>query len=373
MSLRVSVLDGNSEASYEHFVKSSQAGMFHYSMKFRHFLEKVLGSSKARYLTVESRGEIVAALPAVFTETQHGVVLNSLPFFGSHGGVLVDPSHPEAESARDMLRQGWLDLVKETEARSATVISNPLAEDAPWYDAGWEHDFRDSRIGQLTPLPNASVDDPTAADALLSQLHSKTRNCVRKGIKSDVSMTRDGSEVGFRALWEMHTHEMTAMGGTPKPWRVFESIRNVFSESEDYQLYHAWREGRRIAALLVFFYNGTAEYFTPASLADERVYQPMSFLIYESMREAVSRGCRWWNWGGTWFQQTGVYQFKSRWGTLDRHYHYYTRVYDRSLLRASRQELLTDYPYFFVVPFSQLAAEAPTTADESVAPARECA
>jgi hypothetical protein len=73
------------------------------------------------------------------------------------------------------------------------------------------------------------------------------------------------------------------------------------------------------------------------------------------MCDAVDEGYKWWNWGGTWLSQGGVYNFKSRWGTSDHKYFYYTKVYNEALLEYPTGTLLKEYPYFFVVPFNVLS------------------
>jgi hypothetical protein len=73
------------------------------------------------------------------------------------------------------------------------------------------------------------------------------------------------------------------------------------------------------------------------------------------MVDAAKRGFEWWNWGGTWRSQKGVYGFKKRWGTGEFPYYYYTRVYDQKLLQCSKEEIIREYPYFYVVPFDVLS------------------
>jgi len=72
------------------------------------------------------------------------------------------------------------------------------------------------------------------------------------------------------------------------------------------------------------------------------------------MKDATKKKCKYWNWGGTWLSQTGVYQFKKRWGTHDLKYNYYTNLIDNSILNLSKEDLLREYPYFYVLPFSAL-------------------
>ena len=74
------------------------------------------------------------------------------------------------------------------------------------------------------------------------------------------------------------------------------------------------------------------------------------------MTDASVQGYAWWNWGGTWLSQEGVYRFKSRWGTKDMPYRYFTSVHNPEILKVSPAELLAWYPSFFTVPFSVLTA-----------------
>ena len=76
------------------------------------------------------------------------------------------------------------------------------------------------------------------------------------------------------------------------------------------------------------------------------------------MKAAVRSRAKWWNWGGTWKTQTGVYHFKNRWGALDMNYYYFIRfsMPERAglFLSSTKELLLSNYGYFFTVPFDRL-------------------
>lgn len=109
-----------------------------------------------------------------------------------------------------------------------------------------------------------------------------------------------------------------------------------------------------IAALLVFYYNRTAEYYMPVISAEHRPLQPLSLILEVALLEAQGRGCRWWNWGGTWQSQEGVYRFKNKWGATVGTYRYYTQLNHEPLLKWSSGRILEAFPGFYVVPFSAL-------------------
>jgi lipid II:glycine glycyltransferase (peptidoglycan interpeptide bridge formation enzyme) len=123
---------------------------------------------------------------------------------------------------------------------------------------------------------------------------------------------------------------------------------------KDFDLYVAKKDGRVIAGLLIFYFNQMVEYYTPAIDSDCASIQPLSLLLITAMAEASRRKFVWWNWGGTWTSQTGVYRFKKKWGALERNYYYYTQLNTDAILSWSSTKILGTFPNFFVVPFSAL-------------------
>ncbi len=72
------------------------------------------------------------------------------------------------------------------------------------------------------------------------------------------------------------------------------------------------------------------------------------------MADASRRGFEWWNWGGTWESQVGVYRFKKKWGADERRYDYHIQLNDASVLSWPREKILETFPNFYVAPFSAL-------------------
>ncbi len=153
---------------------------------------------------------------------------------------------------------------------------------------------------------------------------------------------------------DIHKENMAAIGGKPKPDRFFALVERHFLPETDYNIYTASKNGRLIAGLLVFYFNRTVEYFTPVVEAEFRNLQPLSLLIYHAMIEAAQRGLTWWNWGGTWVTQEGVYRFKKRWGTIDKEYTYYTKINNPDIYKKTKEDLLRHYDYFYVIDFNKL-------------------
>jgi hypothetical protein len=83
----------------------------------------------------------------------------------------------------------------------------------------------DERIGQITKLPEPSSSVERIENELLALYHQKTRNMVRKGMKSGFSVSHSDSEKVMEALHRIHDENILAAGGIPKPRHVFEAIK----------------------------------------------------------------------------------------------------------------------------------------------------
>ena len=175
---------------------------------------------------------------------------------------------------------------------------------------------------------------------------------VRKAMKEGIKVEVDNQAVGF--LIDTHKANMKAIGGKPKSQKFFELLPSYYKSGIDFNIYVAKYNNETIAALLLFYFNDTVEYYTPVIIEKYRDKQSLSLIIYEAMIDASKKSYKLWNWGGTWATQGGVYTFKKRWGTRDVNYYYHIQINNEHLLKVSKQNLLNHYEDFFVIPFDKL-------------------
>ena len=352
MTITVKTLDATTEGDYPALLDVTPTAMFNHSLKYRNFLRRILPSAQDCYFLAYRDGELVGALPTFSRNGPFGVVINSLPFYGSHGGLICRPGcDPEVRTA---LFCALKRHCAEIGATLSTVIESPLDGEREFYSS-LQSEYLDDRIGQISELPAAPLE--TVEAELLALFHQKTRNLVRKGIKAGFDVSREGSRQAFESLHAMHQHNMGAIGGLAKPIEIFDAIATEFEYGQDYRIYLAHKDGEFASALLVFYFKDMVEYFTPATLEKYRGDQPLSLLIFSAMKDAIiERSARLWNWGGTWLSQNGVYHFKSRWGTKDFPYRYHITTHGNSfdVRSLSKSELTSGYPYFYTVPFCEL-------------------
>ncbi len=352
--MHVELLARDREEEYSEVVLRDERALFNCSLTFRELLRRVTGAQDCYLVAVEG-SRIVGTLPAFLKENPaYGNVLNSLPWYGSNPGICVDPASADRARVKTELIRSFHELAQEKRAITSTLITRPFERDQELYRRETRFTFLDSRIGMMTTLPQAGG---TFEPNLMSMLHSKTRNLVRKAQRSSITIRHDDSASTLHFLADLHRRNMEAVGGPPKELAFFETLTTVLVYDRDYRVYVAEMDGARIAALLLTYFCKTVCYFTPAIEAQYRTLQPMNLLILTAMRDAAEKNFRYWNWGGTLLpSQAGVYHFKKRWGSDECTYWYYTRAHtDTSrLLSTSKETLMSEYPYFYVLPFSAL-------------------
>lgn len=325
--------------AYDEYLLTHPCSLFYSCSKYKHFLTVLLGCKDESLLAVEEN-TIRGVLPLLSTAGEMGLVYNSLPYFGSNGGALAD--NPEICGG---LVRAYNSIACGPTTLASTIVEHPFA---PQDCSALRYNFTDYRIGQFT---NIAI-QANHREEIQARIDSSARRNVKKALREGVTVDIDHSQVD--RLRQLHQDNILAIGGIPKADAFFALVPRHFDPGRDYDLYLATLDGVVIAALLLFYFNRTVEYFTPAIDSEYRSIQPLSLILLSAMSDASRRGFVWWNWGGTWASQSGVYRFKAKWGAGESSYSYYTQLNDGAILDWNSTEILTTYPNFFVVPFSAL-------------------
>lgn len=349
----IDILSDNDKEKYERLLKSDERSLLYASYEYKKLIENNIGAKSKYLLAKDQHSHILGTFPLMISPGgTYGPVINSLPYFGSNGGIIVDNklSPPKIKKVKKALLERSLEILADYNCSAMVIVNSPFEDDVPFYEKYFPYHFEDQRIGQITHLP--IFDDRYETNLIKKFQDPRPRN-IRKAQKSGVECYYDHDIETLKILHELHHANITAIGGIPKSIEFFKSIPDYFT-SNSYRVYIAHIDGLCIAALLLFYYNKTIEYFTPATDVSYRKCQPLSLLIFEAMKDGIEHGYRYWNWGGTWLSQKGVYDFKRRWGTTDYPYRYFIHLADKRLLEIPKKRILSEYPNFYVLPFNEL-------------------
>jgi hypothetical protein len=342
--ISVDVLSPGDGAEYDEFVRGHPAALVYHSSAYRDFLKELLACEE-QYLVARVDGRIEGVLPLLWTSSAPlGRVYNSLPYFGSTGGILAATS-----AAADALATAYGELATAEATCAATVVENPFAGPTPTLP----HTHVDRRLAQFTRLPSCAA---RPEDELLAAVEPSARRNVRKALANGISVENDPSAIGrLRALHELNMGEL---GGPAKSGAFFDLVTRRLEPARDFDLYVARKDGAMVAGLLVWYFNRTVEYVVPAIDPAFRSDQPLAAILFTAMTAAASRGFERWNWGGTHLGMRTLYRFKRKWAAEAREYRYLVHVAEPRVLEHTPDELSASFGHFYVVPFSSLAPRA---------------
>jgi hypothetical protein len=357
--IKVTELREDLEPAYARWLCEHRESLIYASSEYRQFLARIVPGTSCCLLAFQddhagrATDSIAGALPYFRAEhPTYGIVINSLPWYGSHGGCILTPSAgPEVRVA---LLARYREMILHPDVLSAVMILTPgETRHLDQYVQALKPRLTDQRVGQMTALPRAGDNLPGRLERLISQ---KTRNQVRKSLKQGFRCETSDAEPAWRFLVETHRENLAAIGGRAKTWEQFMTLRKCLPESWR-RLWIAKKDDRPVAALLLLYFNGTVEYFTPVIDKEFRSHQPLSFLIWHAMLDAATRGYQQWNWGGTWASQHSLHHFKAGWGASDRPYTYLINTTEQALekLVTNQADIQYAFPFYYTHPYRSSA------------------
>lgn len=346
MDVTVETASAVDRRDLDEIARADERTMIYSSPVFADFLSLAL-RTEVQTLLARVDGKAAGTLHYAVSSGPHGRVLNSLPWYGTHGGCTVLPGSPTA--VRSSLLRGFRELADGEGVLSSCVVLSPFEEvHREVYVDVLGPAVTDERTGMFCPLF-------TDEDDQMGRMHQKTRNLVKKSLKQGLEVHDDDSDAAWRFLRETHAQNIGALGGSPKPEHHFSAMREAIP-GENRELLVATKGSTFVAALLVLKFNRTVEYFVPAVSVEHRSTQAMSRLIWEGMRRAAAGGYSWWNWGGTWKSQESLFRFKFRWGSEVFPYSYLINCSNenrRTIVRGA-PGVFAAHEYFYLYPTEAL-------------------
>lgn len=355
LGIYIENLTDQERSEYEELVKKSRNGMFAHSLKYLGLLQRFT-KAEPTHIVAKMHDRIVGVLPSLLKRnSKYGNVLNSLPFYGMHGGAIVSPdlSTTLRILVKNALLNSFKNIAGEHNCISSILLTTPFETDLEVYEETLEPEFIVKRRAQIIVFPETRVDIEQVI--LYKTIESRCRRAIRKAKRYGVTIewASDSRHVG--EFYEMHRMGIEKKG-VHKPKEFFVMVFREMDLGRDFNLLLARKDGKIIGGLLLFYYKNMVEYFTPAFDLNYSSLQPNSLLIYEGMKEMLRKGYRIWNFGGTGWSQDLLHLFKRSWGAKDYPYHLLVNTYNgiERVKTLTVEEIRSEYPWFYVIPFTEL-------------------
>lgn len=163
---------------------------------------------------------------------------------------------------------------------------------------------------------------------------NKSRNQVRKAIKSGVTVEPVDDISGVKAYYDLYLDSASRWGlsdKTVKPIRFFEKLFELGGNNVRYYL--ASYEGRYIAGVIIVYGGRDCFYWSGAMIKEFGNYCPNNLLLKQVIEDACESGYSSFNMGSS-MGLPGVQKFKESFGAEKVNYKYY--IYESPLLKAYR-------------------------------------
>lgn len=325
---------------------------YHYPV-YREMLLAALGEGvEPAYLAARrvDSSEWLAVLPGFVKTVGDQSCYNSMPYFGPNAGVL---SPIEAADTRQQIE---LELLR----AALTLAKNKNALTAVFYSAFNPFSERSAN----PPPPEFSRPIEIERETLFIKLpehgpiqwKSKIPYDLRKAEKAGITVSSEIAETDIETIYRLYHENCTDHGIPVKPFNAVEFLLRRANHVPQIKAHVARQDGKIIAALIVMRGPQTASYYLPCTASTHRTLQPGSLLIDFACHQAIADGVRYWNWEASPSSESGVYQFKKKWGAQSGSYT--TTVYPLAsadqLATLTSEEIAKNFPFFYVYPFNQL-------------------
>ena len=343
--------------SWNTLVRDCSWGSFYHSAENLEILTTVTGAD-INFIAAYDNNRLSGGIVYAVQPGPLGDVVNCLTYFGSYCDALVTGDAPRG--TEELVYAKLIEQCRGIDSLCLNVITSPFA-DTLHHEKVKEYlspTFIDKRRCQISCLPEYNGENREQySEKIMSMFQGRARTAYRKILKSDFEYRRCSTEQEVRQFAQIHKANIEAKGGQFKTMDFFLKVFEMSqSKPETAEVAAMFDKGKLIAGIVLFCFNDTVEYHTTCLLDEYRSIGPLNRIIVEKMIDAGMAGYRFWNFGGTWKTQEGVYLFKKSFGAGDRNYYYYTVFFRdvEQIKQMSPKEILKGYPFCYVIPFSEL-------------------
>ena len=317
----------------EIFFRNTKINSFFFSLKLIEFISKIVKLSP-NFFCLYKKKKIKAIIPFFERkDPKHGKILNSLPFFGSMGGI-----YSNNEEDKKVCLNLFDKYCSSKEIVSSVIIQNPFSKTNFSLENFFLSNLKDDRILQYIELENK-----------LKISNTRIRN-IKKATKLGFKVFKSNNVKVVDKLELLHKIHMKSISGNPKPKIFFTKQKKL--DKKIWKIYYSKNKSNDIIAmLLVFFENKSMEYYIPVSDKKYKDTQVLSLLTYNSIMDAVKANYKFYSFGFTWLNQKGVYEYKKKWGCEDKKIEYLIK-YKKDKLH-NLKEMIEFNKFFYIAPYKK--------------------
>lgn len=332
------------------FIASCRSALVQHSWEWRAVIAADPRDVPVYFMAWDDEGHAVGALPAFEFSGPHGSLLISVPQPGGYGGVVVDASHPSHADIHRALLEAFTAEATRRGCMLATVATPPFAGDAALYHDSFTPDFVRENFHQYIDL----AADPAALPPRYDVAKYVKRAAQAKTRFGLTTVCAD-SDAHFEAWNTIHADRMTELGTARLPRTFLQSIRDHVLRAGKGTMCYVLQGNTVLAGCMFVGQHEVLDCFMLSGSTAAARTLATSVLVVDAIAWARDAGYRYFNWQSSSSRESGVYQFKQKWGSLEGRHHYLTKITGdiRALRHVPLDEIRAGYPWHYVMPYEQ--------------------
>jgi FemAB-related protein (PEP-CTERM system-associated) len=285
------------DADWTAFVRTHPDATLYHTLPWRDFIADVFGHAP-RYLVALAGDRLAGVLPLFHIRIPLlGSKLISLPYDIGSGGAL-------AES----------DAVEQALAGAAAKLARDLAVDYLELRHGSPRSAL-AAFGLRTQTPvlisDMTLDGEAAVHARIAADH---RKAVRKATTRGVTVRPAETLHDFQAFYDVYLRVFRDFGTPPYSSRYFTELWRRLQPDGSVRLFLAETGGRCVGGLTMFCWQQSLVSKFAACLPEAVPLRAYAALYWRAIEFGLAGGYRRLSWGTSSKDQTGLIEFKERWG-----------------------------------------------------------
>lgn len=300
----IKIVNSISREEWTRFVLNNSDATIYHTPEWKEVLERTFGF-KPYYVFAKENGEITGMLPLFYIKSIiTGNRLCLLPFSHFCGPIgdkkVLKSLIKEEVSLHKDLNVNYLeirDYIDFDGFESQNTFSTYILELSPNIEEVWKR------------LDKRSV-----------------MWAIKKSKKNNVIVEKTRNVDDFRKFYKLNCATKREIGVPSHPWSFFKNLFKFLNDN--ISLYVARYNGEIIAGGIMESFKDTVIYGYGAANSDYLELCPYNAFIWKSIEDACQNGYRYFDFGRTSYDNTGLISFKKRWGTAEKklYYSYYPRV-----------------------------------------------
>jgi CelD/BcsL family acetyltransferase involved in cellulose biosynthesis len=292
---------------WDQLVESHDLGTVYHTSAWKDLIQTVY-KHEPRYLVLEKDRTLVAGLPLFLVNSSlTGKRLECLPCAQSANPLV------SSQEQYDLLIEAALQLKTSCNARYLELKTSG------------QENLTQNRMGKSQEdYCTFVLDMEPPEEQIFRSLHRNcTQRAIEKASRSGLQLIVGDSLEAVQAFYQFYLEIRCSIGLLPQPRTFFTNMWNIFYPKGWMDVLLASHAGKMVAGVVILRYKDTSVYEYGGSLPDSLPLRPNHLLIWEAIKQAKRQGYKQFDFGRTSLGNTGLMEFKGRWGTRQQQLHYY--------------------------------------------------